>query len=154
MTSAFTVAQSFTLPYRSQSATVRRRKNRVADRCSAPLPIRWGEGKDLGLGRLRPSAIDRSQKLSSLAPSDGERVRERGDVHLPRGRFSICNAPANTRVQNMSRAVPTASRRYSRVKLCVTSPTLGQATLCQDSLMQTRSVRITHHALRSTQQIS
>jgi len=29
-----------------------------------------------------PSDLDCSQQLSALSPSDGERVRERGDLHL------------------------------------------------------------------------
>gem|GEM_PF-1959380 len=94
------VTHSFTPLYRRLSAALGRRKTAVADSRVAPLPyplpIRWGEGKDLNVERVQPSDIDRSQKLFffSLAPSDGEWVRERGNVHLLLGRFSFCGLPA------------------------------------------------------------
>jgi len=36
-----------------------------------PLPIRWGEGKDLGVGRVHPSGIDYRKSKLNVAFCDG-----------------------------------------------------------------------------------
>jgi|GEM_PF-1027689 len=152
----------------SQSATIERRKNAVADRCSPPLPtpphepkgsgallrslgkptmlaaqqrrpadavvhgfnarnfvsekslpIRWGDGKDLGVGRLDPSRID-CRKSSIPSPHRMARGLGRGVTFtVLLGRVPSCRALLRSEALAQSKTLPTASRRHSRVRLCV-----------------------------------
>jgi len=120
------VAQSFALLYRSHSVTIRRRKNAVADSCSAPLPIRWGEGIEL----LRWSMPDgRTRPTPRSFPSPHRMGRGLGigaTFTLLLGRFTICGVAARSETLDNCNALPTASRRYSRVKLCATNASTFQ----------------------------
>jgi len=116
------VTQSFTLLYRSQSVTVRRRKNAVADSCTPPLPnplpIRWGEGKEIE--HVRPSGIDHRQSSIPSPHRMGRGLGRGATFTLLLRRIPFCRTSRCSGVFDVSDVLLTASRRYGRVKLCVT----------------------------------
>jgi hypothetical protein len=86
----------------------------------APLPIRWGEGICLlrTVFESPMAALPFTTKLFSLAPSDGERVRERGSAT-----WKNCILPGadDSSAREHFDALPIANRRYGRLQACATS---------------------------------
>ncbi|MBM3832739.1 MAG: prepilin-type N-terminal cleavage/methylation domain-containing protein [Verrucomicrobia bacterium] len=117
----FSVAQTFSLLYRRFAIGISSAPSRTFEPTGdpqnrllpsskvnvAPRPIRWGEGKDLSAGRVRPSGIAH-RKSSIPSPHRMGRGLGRGALQLSATAF-------------FRRRRATDGRRCSRLKVCATT---------------------------------
>jgi|GEM_PF-1193030 len=129
------VTETFSLPYWRFATGIPSALSRLFERAggpqntilpssqvnAAPLPTRWGEGKDPGVGRVRPSGIDH-RKCSIPSPHRMGRGLGRGAMQLSAAAFRL--------------GTVTDWLRYSRLKVCAT-PHTGHLSYAQ--VPETRS---------------